>query len=56
MSAHGASDRSIAYQAQISALNNPQRPLAPGLAVSFDQSGYRQSALYMTIAVTAMEQ
>jgi hypothetical protein len=32
--AHGASDRSIAYQAQISALNNPQRPLAPGLAVS----------------------
>ncbi len=31
---HGASDRAIAYQAQISALNNPQRPLPPGLAVS----------------------
>ena len=31
---HGASERAIAYQAQISALNNPQRPLPPGLAVS----------------------
>lgn len=31
---HGASDRAIAYQALISALNNPQRPLPPGLAVS----------------------
>ena len=27
-------DRAIAYQALISALNNPQRPLPPGLAVS----------------------
>lgn len=31
---HGASARAIAYQAQISALNNPDRPLPPGLAVS----------------------
>ncbi|WP_296708861.1 hypothetical protein [Rhodoblastus sp.] len=31
---HGASDRAIAYQEQISALNNPQRPLPPGLAAS----------------------
>jgi hypothetical protein len=31
---HGASPRSWAYQAQISFLNNPQRPLSPGLAVS----------------------
>lgn len=31
---HGALDRAVAYQAQISALNNPQRPLPPGLAVS----------------------
>jgi hypothetical protein len=31
---HGASPRSVAYQAYISALNNPQRPLPPGLAVS----------------------
>jgi len=31
---HGASPRSIAYQAHVSALNNPQRPLPPGLAVS----------------------
>jgi hypothetical protein len=31
---HGASARSIAYQAFISALNNPQRPLPPGMAVS----------------------
>ena len=31
---HGASGRAIAYQAQISAMNNPQRPLPPGLAVS----------------------
>ncbi|MGO8848024.1 MAG: hypothetical protein ACLQFI_22415 [Methylocella sp.] len=31
---HGASERAIKYQAQISALNNPQRPLPPGLAVS----------------------
>ena len=31
---HGASSRAIAYQAQISALNNPDRPLPPGLAVS----------------------
>jgi hypothetical protein len=31
---HGALERAIAYQAQISALNNPQRPLPPGLAVS----------------------
>jgi hypothetical protein len=31
---HGASERAIKYQAQISALNNPQRPLAPGVAVS----------------------
>lgn len=30
----GASVRAVAYQAQISALNNPQRPLPPGLAVS----------------------
>lgn len=31
---HGGSERAIAYQAMISALNNPQRPLPPGLAVS----------------------
>ncbi|MGH6794339.1 MAG: hypothetical protein ACREDH_03875, partial [Methylocella sp.] len=31
---HGASDRAKLYQAQISALNNPQRPLPPGVAVS----------------------
>ena len=31
---HGASERAIKYQAQISALNNPQRPLPPGVAVS----------------------
>jgi hypothetical protein len=31
---HGASPRAVAYQAQISALNNPQRPLPPGLAIS----------------------
>jgi hypothetical protein len=31
---HGASARSIAYQAYISWLNNPQRPLPPGMAVS----------------------
>jgi hypothetical protein len=31
---HGASPRAVAYQAQISALNNPQRPLPPGIAVS----------------------
>ncbi|MEW6436925.1 MAG: hypothetical protein AB1508_07120 [Pseudomonadota bacterium] len=31
---HGASPRSIAYQAHVSAMNNPQRPLPPGLAVS----------------------
>jgi hypothetical protein len=31
---HGASPRAIAYQAQISALNNPERPLPPGVAVS----------------------
>ena len=31
---HGASPRSIAYQAHVSAINNPQRPLPPGLAVS----------------------
>jgi hypothetical protein len=31
---HGASERAIKYQEQISALNNPQRPLPPGVAVS----------------------
>ncbi|MGA8170010.1 MAG: hypothetical protein WB816_04130 [Methylocystis sp.] len=31
---HGASERAVAYQEQISALNNPQRPLPPGMAVS----------------------
>jgi hypothetical protein len=31
---HGASARAIAYQAQISALNNPERPLSSGMAVS----------------------
>ncbi|ARN80705.1 hypothetical protein MCBRY_000687 [Methylocystis bryophila] len=31
---HGASERAKAYQLQISALNNPQRPLPPGMAVS----------------------
>jgi hypothetical protein len=31
---HGAEEPAIKYQAQISALNNPQRPLPPGLAVS----------------------
>jgi len=30
---HGASERADAYQAQISRLNNPQRPLPPGMAV-----------------------
>jgi hypothetical protein len=33
---HGASERAIAYQAQISRLNNPQRPLPPGMAVSLN--------------------
>jgi hypothetical protein len=31
---HGASARAIAYQAFVSAFNNPQRPLPPGMAVS----------------------
>lgn len=31
---HGASAQAIPYQAQVSALDNPQRPLPPGLAVS----------------------
>jgi hypothetical protein len=31
---HGASERAQKYQEQISALNNPQRPLPAGLAVS----------------------
>lgn len=31
---YGVLVRAIACQAQISALNNPQRPLPPGLAVS----------------------
>jgi Restriction endonuclease fold toxin 5 len=31
---HGASERAIKYQEQISALNNPRRPLPPGVAVS----------------------
>ncbi|MGO9774247.1 MAG: hypothetical protein ACLPSW_32780, partial [Roseiarcus sp.] len=31
---HGASERAIAYQEQISRLNNPQRPLPAGMAVS----------------------
>jgi hypothetical protein len=40
---HGASARAIAYQAFISALNNPQRPLPPGMAVSLNdpQTGRR---------------
>jgi hypothetical protein len=33
---HGASARAIAYQAQISRSNNPQRPMAPGMAVRLD--------------------
>ncbi len=33
---HGASERAIAYQEQISALNNPQRPLPAGMAVSLE--------------------
>ena len=33
---HGASERAIAYQEQISALNNPQRPLPAGVAVSLE--------------------
>jgi hypothetical protein len=31
---HGASERAIVYQEQISRLNNPQRPLLAGMAVS----------------------
>lgn len=40
---HGASPSAKAYQAQISLLNNPLRPLAPGLAVSLinPQTGKR---------------
>ncbi len=50
---HGASPRAIAYQAQISALNNPQRPLPPGLAVSLlDPPRERTSSL--TIVGSAM--
>ena len=33
---HGASERAIAYQEQISVLNNPQRPLPAGIAVSLE--------------------
>ncbi len=33
---HGASERAKAYQEQISALNNPQRPLPAGVAVSLE--------------------
>ncbi|MGH6839729.1 MAG: hypothetical protein ACREDT_13220, partial [Methylocella sp.] len=33
---HGDSERARLYQAQISALNNPQRPLPPGLAVTLN--------------------
>ena len=33
---HGASERAIAYQEQISRLNNPQRPLPAGMAVSLE--------------------
>jgi len=33
---HGASERAIAYQEQISALNNPRRPLPAGMAVSLE--------------------
>jgi hypothetical protein len=35
---HGSSERADAYQAQISRLNNPQRPLMPGEAVSLYNS------------------
>ncbi len=40
---HGASERAIAYQAHISWLKNPQRPLPPGMAVSLidPQNGRR---------------
>ena len=31
---HGASERALLYQEQISALNNPRRPLSRGEAVS----------------------
>ena len=33
---HGASERAIAYQEQISRLNNPRRPLPAGMAVSLE--------------------
>ena len=33
---HGASERAKAYQEQISRLNNPQRPLPAGMAVSLE--------------------
>ena len=40
---HGASARSIQYQAYISFLNNPLRPLLPGMAVSLpDPAGGRR--------------
>lgn len=43
---HGALPRAIAYQAQISALNNPQRPLPPGLAVSLPDPTTGKNVVY----------
>jgi len=43
---HGASARAIAYQAQISALNNRQRPLPPGLAVSLRNPATGRRVVY----------
>ncbi|WP_161607307.1 hypothetical protein [Methyloferula stellata] len=43
---HGASERAIAYQKQISALNNPQRPLPEGIAVSLTNPATGRRVVY----------
>lgn len=43
---HGASARSVAYQAYISWLNNPQRPLPPGMAVSLINPATKRRVTY----------
>ena len=42
---HGASDRAWIYQYQISKLNNPHRPLQPGLAVSLPNPANNNKAV-----------
>jgi hypothetical protein len=43
---HGASERAKAYQKQISALNNPQRPLPEGIAVSLTNPATGRPVVY----------